>query len=325
MPEQLQDTLGMFAFLAVELSVLFLGISYLVGILQRHIPASTIERLLSSGRRRGYFFAAALGSITPFCSCSTIPMLKGLIKAGAGFGPMMVFLFTSPLLNPVVVVLLTASFGFRLTAIYVLAALLVSLGSGWLLHRLKFNRFIRSSEEPATATACGTADNSCGLPTENTCSGGSSSQNDCGGSSPAPQSKSEQYLALWREVWKDYVGVLPYLLLGISIGSAIYGYMPTGLLERFAGADNPLAIPVAAIIGVPLYIRATAVIPLADALMLKGVSAGTILALIIGSAGASLTEVILLRSLFTTKLLIAFVTVIFSMAIIAGYTAFVFY
>ena len=113
--------------------------------------------------------------------------------------------------------------------------------------------------------------------------------------------------------------------MGIAVGSLIYGFMPTGLLERYAGADNPLAIPIAAVIGVPLYIRAEAVIPLAAALMAKGVGPGTVLALIIGSAGASLTELILLRALFSIQLLIAFVLVIFSMAMIAGYATFLFF
>ena len=109
---------------------------------------------------------------------------------------------------------------------------------------------------------------------------------------------------MWREAWSDFIDVLPYLLIGIAIGSVIYGFMPTDLLEQYAGPDNPFAIPVAAVIGLPLYIRAEAVIPLAAALMAKG--AGTVLAFIIGSAGASLTELILLRSLFTLKLLAAF-------------------
>ena len=116
-----------------------------------------------------------------------------------------------------------------------------------------------------------------------------------------------------------------YLLIGIAIGSVIYGFMPTDLLEQYAGPDNPFAIPVAAVIGVPLYIRAEAVIPLAAALMAKGVGAGTVLALIIGSAGASLTELILLRSLFTLKLLAAFLAVIFAMAMIAGYATYLFF
>ena len=300
MSQQMYDVLDMFVFLAVELSILFLGISMLVGVLQRHIPSERIEKLLSGDSRYGYFIAAGLGAITPFCSCSTIPMLKGLIRAKAGFGPMMVFLFASPLLNPVIVVLLAATFGASLTLTYVLAALLVSLFAGWLLESLNFSRFIRPVE----------ADEKSGCPVS-TC-----------GETAEPKGK---YAGVWRDAWKDFVGVLPYLLMGIAIGSIIYGYMPTELVSKYASADNPFAIPVAAVIGVPLYIRAEAVIPLAGALLAKGVGAGTILSLIIGSAGASLTELILLRSLFTYKLLIAFVTVIFSMAMVAGYVAFIFF
>ncbi|HSH47627.1 MAG TPA: permease [Halomonas sp.] len=314
MPSQLQGALSMFAFLAVELSALFLGISLLVGALQRHIPPSRVEALLSSGRSRGYFLAAGLGAITPFCSCSTIPMLKGLIRARAGFGPMMVFLFASPLLNPIIVALLAATFGLTLTAIYALAALLVSLSAGGLLQALGFERHVRR-EAKGEAAGCAACENS-----------GSAEPAALGGGNQAADSASRKgrYSGVGREAWSDFVDVLPYLLMGIAIGSLIYGFMPTDLLEQYAGPDNPLAIPAAAVIGVPLYIRAEAVIPLAAALMAKGVGAGTVLALIIGSAGASLTELVLLRSLFTLKLLAAFVAVIFAMAMIAGYATFVF-
>ncbi|WP_311945597.1 permease [Halomonas piscis] len=343
MSPQLQDALGMFAFLAIELSVLFIGISLLVGVLQRHIPPSKVEALLTSSGKRGYFLAAGLGAITPFCSCSTIPMLKGLIRARAGFGPMMVFLFSSPLLNPIVVGLLVATFGWTLTAIYALAALVVAVGAGWLLHTLGFERYVRraatqessgcsSSASPCgatpTASSCGT--NSCDT-TPKTASCGADEKtvptsSGCRDSqSPVTVKKKEKYSGVWREAWSDFVDVLPYLLIGIAIGSVIYGFMPTDLLEQYAGADNPFAIPVAAIIGVPLYIRAEAVIPLAAALMAKGVGAGTVLALIIGSAGASLTELILLRSLFTLKLLAAFLAVIFALAMIAGYATYLFF
>ncbi len=312
MSSQLQDALGMFAFLAIELSVLFIGISLLVGVLQRHIPPSKVEALLTSSGKRGYFLAAGLGAITPFCSCSTIPMLKGLIRARAGFGPMMVFLFSSPLLNPI-----------------------VALG---------FERYVRrtatqessgcsSSASPcsatSTASSCGT--NSCDT-TPKTASCGAdrkttvSTSSECCDSQPTVTVKKEgKYSGVWREAWSDFIDVLPYLLIGIAIGSVIYGFMPTDLLEQYAGPDNPFAIPVAAVIGVPLYIRAEAVIPLAAALMAKGVGAGTVLALIIGSAGASLTELILLRSLFTLKLLAAFLAVIFAMAMIAGYATYLFF
>ena len=273
-----------------------------------------------------------------------IPMLKGLIRARAGFGPMMVFLFSSPLLNPIVVGLLVATFGWTLTAIYVLAALVVAVGAGWLLHTLGFERYVRrtatqessgcsSSASPcsatSTASSCGT--NSCDT-TPKTASCGAdrkttvSTSSECCDSQPTVTVKKEgKYSGVWREAWSDFIDVLPYLLIGIAIGSVIYGFMPTDLLEQYAGPDNPFAIPVAAVIGVPLYIRAEAVIPLAAALMAKGVGAGTVLALIIGSAGASLTELILLRSLFTLKLLAAFLAVIFAMAMIAGYATYLFF
>jgi len=336
MSSQLQDAMGMFAFLAVELSALFLFISLLVGVLQRHIPPARIEALLSAGRFRSYFLAAGLGAITPFCSCSTIPVLKGLIRARAGFGPMMVFLFASPLLNPVIIALMIATFGLNLTVIYAGAALMVSLLAGWLLQILGFDKYICSETHTAgpscpSVKSCNTMESSssgCG----EKFSGDNSFQADittaetgsCCNLRPDFKKQTSRYSGLWRETWADFIGVLPYLLTGIAIGSVIYGYLPAAWLERYAGQENPFAIPVAAIIGVPLYIRAEAVIPLAAALMAKGVGAGTVLALIIGSAGASLTEVILLRALFTFRLLAAFVLVIITMAIVTGYTTYFF-
>ncbi|WP_312452880.1 permease [Stutzerimonas nitrititolerans] len=340
---QLQNALGMFAFLAVELSALFIGISLLVGVLQRHIPPSKVEALLSSNRSRGYFLAAGLGAITPFCSCSTIPMLKGLIRAGAGFGPTMVFLFSSPLLNPIIIVLMGATFGLKLTGIYLITALGVCLCAGWLLHTFGFERYVRRVDTRDTNT-CSSNKSQCRAetiaPTGSSCSVKLEDPNCCGtdrdiksapsgccnAQSPSVSTVNKsKYSGLWRETWSDFLDVLPYLLIGVAIGSVIYGFMPTGMLERYAGPDNPFAIPVAAVIGIPLYVRAEAAIPLAAALLAKGVGAGTVLALIIGSAGASLTELILLRTLFTLKLLMAFVAVIISMAIIAGYATFLFF
>ncbi|MBB1381853.1 permease, partial [Shewanella sp. SR41-2] len=116
--QMLIETLNMFAFLAVELTVLFLVISYFVGILQEYIPPSKIRTILSGKNGKGYIVAGLLGAITPFCSCSTIPFLKGLLRANAGFGPMMVFLFASPLLNPIIIGLFAVTFGLKVTAFY---------------------------------------------------------------------------------------------------------------------------------------------------------------------------------------------------------------
>lgn len=400
----------MFLFLSLELSVLFLVISFLVGTLQHYVPAEKIQSLLGARQGRGYFMSALLGAITPFCSCSTIPMLRGLLRAKTGFGPMMVFLFSSPLLNPLIIALLFATFGWQVTLFYAGSALLVSIVGGFVLDRLHFDRFIIPSDgqqataccdakpkavadsccdgrsarpvaaQPSIASqptvtslpaittlaaqdaCCATtafelpqipsttqvslladsrggtavADPSCctaELPLvaesccENTreaetacCSQGATVATDtcCDATSTDSSAERGHWSAIGRKSWQDFLDVLPYLLLGIAIGSLIYGFMPTDLIVKYSGNDNWGAIPVAAVIGIPLYIRAEAVIPLSAALAAKGMGMGAIMALIIGSAGASLTEVILLKSMFKTQLVAAFLAVILTMAVLSG-------
>ncbi|KTF18058.1 permease [Pseudoalteromonas sp. H105] len=289
------DTLNMFAFLAVELTLLFLLISYLVGVLQEYIPPSKIQSILSSKNGKGYIVAGFLGAITPFCSCSTIPFLKGLLRAKAGFGTMMVFLFASPLLNPIIIGLFAVTFGFKITAFYFTMAMGVSIAAGYLLEKFGFEKFVKPEAYIVHETkGCASGYN------QNT------------------QAVSK-WIKLCHSTWSDFKKVLPYLIGGIALGSMIYGFMPTEFVASVASESNPFAIPVAAVIGVPLYIRAEAVIPLSAALAAKGMGLGAVMALIIGSAGASLTEVVLLKSIFKNPMIIAFLTVIFSMAVGAGF------
>ena len=288
------QALQMFGFLAVELTLLYLVISYLVGLMQWHISPEKIQKILGSKEGKGYFVASLLGAITPFCSCSTIPFLKGLLRANAGFGTMMVFLFASPLLNPIIIGLFAVTFGIKVTIFYFSMAMGVSIIAGYLLEKMGFEQFIKPEAYLA--------------PVKTSCSTGCS----------APKIESKWRL-IWQSTWVDFKKVLPYLIGGIAIGSLIYGFMPTEFVANVASDDNPFAIPVAAVIGIPLYIRAEAVIPLSAALAAKGMSLGAVMALIIGSAGASLTEVILLKSLFKTPMIIAFLAVILSMAIGAGF------
>lgn len=302
--QKFEQTLNMFVFLAVELTLLFLVISYLVGVLQQYLSPVKIQSILSSQQGKGYIIAAFLGAITPFCSCSTIPFLKGLLRARAGFGTMMVFLFASPLLNPIIIGLFVVTFGLSIAVFYFLIAMSISVIAGYALEKLGFERYVK----PDAYTE----------PKLRTCSEDVSSVNSSGCSGKAVI-KENKWLKIWQVTWSDFKGVLPYLFVGIAVGSLIYGFMPTDLVVNFASDDNPFAIPVAAVIGIPLYIRAEAVIPLSAALAAKGMSLGALMALIIGSAGASLTEVILLRSIFKTPMIVAFLTVIIGMAVIAGY------
>ena len=157
----LQETGKMFLFLATELTILFLLISYIVGVLQMYIPPEKIESILSSKNGKGYVIAALLGAMTPFCSCSTIPFLKGLLRAKAGFGPMMVFLFASPLLNPIVIALFAATFGLKVAITYFSIAMGVSVLAGIVLEKLGFKKYIKAfgvnQSCDSTGSCCGTA------------------------------------------------------------------------------------------------------------------------------------------------------------------------
>ncbi|PCI38344.1 MAG: hypothetical protein COB46_11570 [Rhodospirillaceae bacterium] len=288
----LEQSAKMFLQLFLELTFLFLIISYLVAIINQKLSAEKIQRILGSQGGRGYFTAAALGAITPFCSCSTIPMLVGLLKARAGFGPTMTFLFTSPLLNPIIIALFIPVLGLNVTLAYGALALSISLLAGVLLHTLGFERYIKEDMLVEKKTCCGSA----------------------------PQIEPSQWRKAWDECWSLFRQMFPYMLIAMLIGALVHGFVPAEFFSTVAGPDNPAAIPTAAIIGIPLYIRVTALLPLVASFLAKGVSIGAIIALVIGSGGASLPEVILLKKLFQWPLLLAFLLVIFSMAVIGGFT-----
>ena len=292
--EKVKDTLEMFTFLAIELTALFLLISYFVGALQVFIPPKKIENILSSKHGKGYFIAAFLGSITPFCSCSTIPFLKGLLRAKAGFGPMMVFLFASPLLNPIVIALFIATFGIKIAALYFSIAMGVSVAAGYTLEMFGFEKYIKPFE------------------TEQSCC---STQGSCGTTQPV----ISKWRKIWNITWADFKSALPYLFIGVALGSIIHGFVPTDFITKYASAENPAAIPFAAVVGIPLYLRAVTLIPLSAALVTKGMGLGAVMAFMIGSAGASLPEVILLKSMFKIQMIIAFLAVVLGMAIFSGY------
>ena len=391
----LNETVNMFAFLALELTLLFLVISYLVGMLQEFVTPQKVQSILSSRNGKGYLIAALLGSITPFCSCSTIPFLKGLLRARAGFGPMMVFLFASPLLNPIIVGLFVVTFGVKVAVFYFVMAMGVSVIAGYILEKLGFERYVRKEaygqENVDHSSCCDTkaapALSSCGettklAPIVSLCSDVKSSPkmflyadvkptsalssccetkpaplaSSCCETKPAPLASSccetkpvslassccgttsasvtpgadiptvppkldivSRSLRVWRTTWKDFKHVLPYLFVGVLLGSFIYGFIPTEFIVNYAGEATWYAIPVAAVIGIPLYIRAEAVIPLTAALVQKGMAMGSVMAFIIGSAGASITEVILLKAIFKNQMIAAFLGVILGMAIASGF------
>ena len=305
----LQEALSFFIIGFLELSVLFLIISFFVEVLNVYMNPEKVQKVLSS-KKSGYFIASGLGAITPFCSCSSIPLTMGLIKAKAGFGPIMTFLFTSPLLNPIIVVVFYVAFGLEITLVYSLIALIASLLAGVTLDKLGFEKYIKKQEE---STSC------CSTPKIQTFS---TEKTVCCAKVDFKKVEKKQkvfnkHIAL--KTWNQFLSFVPYIAIGIGIGAFVHGFVPSDFISKYAGNDNIFAVPFSALVGVPLYIRSDMMVGLAPELINKGVNMGSVLALTIAGAGASLPEMIMLKKIFKLPIMIFFILTVFTMAIGCGY------
>jgi len=338
-----------FLVIAGELVLIFVAVSFLIGLLSEYLPPSRIRDFLADkliGLQ--YLLGAGLGALTPFCSCSTVPITAGLLKGGVPFGPVMAFLFASPVLNPVIIVLLFSLLGLKVTLIYVVVTFFGSMLAAAILAKFGMEDQVKSlvnvqgdccsgkTDKPAVelvtiqpAAGCCSADGSQPrtmdalpvLPMTGFCSPQAAScctvRFEGEGSMRTPFKEKIKNAA--TSAVDTFKGVFWYLFLGAAIGAFIYGFFPQDLVVRIAGPGNPWSIPIAALIGVPMYIRAETVIPISAALVGKGMGIGTVLTLIIGGAGASIPELIILGSMFKKKLIIAFTMNVLLVAVVAGY------
>lgn len=297
--DTVREVVQTFLFLFAELFALFIGISFLVALLQVYVSQERIKKILTRPNRiLNSVLGALLGSVTPFCSCSTIPVLVGLFKSGAPFSGAISFLMTSPILNPAIVALLLTFFGIKPTIIYAIITFIFAVVVGLILDSLGFEKHIKNVS----------------------IKGGSEQAivwEKLEGSFWQKQKQACSFAI--KDAFGLFKGVLVYLLIGAGIGAFIYGLVPAELLEQFVGADNLWAIPVAALAGIPLYIRVETMIPIAGILMEKGVSSGIVIALVLGGAGASIPEVSLLSSIFKKPMVITFVVCVFLIATGTGF------
>jgi uncharacterized membrane protein YraQ (UPF0718 family) len=276
-----------------KILLLLTGIIFVVTVLRSFV---TIERTraLLGGRREGLanVAAAALGVATPFCSCSAVPAFIGFVSAGVPLGVTLSFLIASPLVNEVAVVLLYGMFGWRIALLYVVAGLLIAIVSGFVLGRMRPERWVEPFVFETSAVASG------------------------GGSRPTWSERAQMGR---EEVGKIVRKVLPYLLVGIGIGALIHGWVPESFFVRFAGPGNPLAVPVAVLLGIPLYSNAAGVLPLIEAPYDKGLAMGTLLAFMMAVVALSLPEMILLRRVLRPPLIAAFAGVVAAGILLVGY------
>lgn len=312
-PPQLASALEFFVVVFSELALLFVAISFVVTIINQKLPPQKIQQLLSGNR--GYGVAVGLGAVTPFCSCSTLPMTIGLIQARAAFGPVMAFLFTSPLLNPFIAGLFWVTFGAKITLIYAVFVVLLAVISGALLQKFNFDRFIREDVLKPACSGSKDSENS----EESGCQTGCNSKEKTEENTASAVPAKVGWKRLLADTIKQFVSFAPYMVLGVAVGAVLHGYVPESAFESLAGHNLLLLIPAAAIIGVFLYVRASTMVPIATSLLAKGMSMGAVMSLTIAGAGASLPEMIMMKRMFHWPLLLAFVFVVFATACITGF------
>jgi uncharacterized membrane protein YraQ (UPF0718 family) len=284
-----------FCYDSVKIALLLIGIIFLVTVLRSFMSVERTRAMLG-GRREGLgnVMAAGLGVVTPFCSCSAVPAFIGFVAAGVPLGVTMSFLIASPLVNEVAIALLFGLFGVGPTLLYVGAGLAIATVAGFVLGRLRMERFV----EPfvfETRLGGQVVDSTLGLTWDDRI-----------------QMGIEEVVSILRKIW-------PYLLVGIGLGAAIHGWAPEDFFATYAGAGNPFAVLIAVGIGVPLYSNAAGVLPLVESLHDKGLPMGTLLAFMMAVVALSLPELILLRRVLKPRLIATFVGVVAAGIVAVGY------
>ncbi len=278
----------------VKIFVLLAVIVFAMGFLRAMISPERVRQLVA-GRSRlvSYPLAVGLGAVTPFCSCSSVPLFIGFLEAGIPLGVTMAFLIASPMINEVAVVLLAAVLGWKVTALYVAAGLLVGIAGGLLIEALKLEKWV---EDYVWKIRMGKV------------------------FVPGADTSLSGRLAFARKETAEIIGrIWKYVLVGIALGALLHGFVPAQVLARHAGADNPLAVPFAAILGIPLYSSASGVIPVVESLIGKGVPIGTVLTLMMSVAAISLPEMIILRKVLKPQMIATFTGILFVAFICVGY------
>lgn len=284
---------------SIKIIILLFLISMLMGIVNAYFPIERLRNYLVTHRLYGlqYLLASLFGAITPFCSCSSIPLFIGFVKGGIPLGVTFAFLITSPLVNEVAVAMFLGSFGVRTTIVYVVSGIVLGMLGGMVLGRMNLDRYLsgwirdiqRQSEAQADAWEA------------------------------QKTSFFDRLPSIVRGSWNIVRGVLVYVLVGIGIGAAMHGFVPDGFFERYLAAGNWWSVPLAVILAVPMYANAAGIVPVIEVFVAKGVPLGTAIAFMMSVVGLSLPEATLLKKVMTWRLIGIFFGVVTVFIIISGY------
>lgn len=296
---RLGSAVDFFFYDATKILILLFVISAIMGIINAYFPVERLRNYLTTHHLYGlqYFFASLFGAITPFCSCSSIPLFIGFVKGGIPLGVTFAFLITSPLVNEVAVAMFLGTFGLKITVIYVVSGMVLGMIGGFVLGKMRLEPYL------------------------------SQWVRDIQKSSQAETDKWERegvkfgarLPGILRDSWGIVKGVLLYVVIGIAIGAAIHGYVPQGFFSHYMSTGNWFAVPLSVILGVPMYANAAGIVPVVEVFVAKGVPIGTALAFMMAVVGLSLPEATMLKKVMTWRLIGIFFGTITLFIILLGY------
>lgn len=296
---RLAESLDFFIYDTLKIILLLLVVSIAMGLLNAYFPTERLRRALTTRRLYGlqYLLASLFGAVTPFCSCSSIPLFIGFVKGGIPLGVTFAFLITSPLVNEIAVAMFLGSFGLKATVIYVVSGITLGTLGGYILGRMRLERHLSPWVLALQA--------------------GADEQSAEWDETRTPF--AERLRTVVCDAWGIVRGVLLYVVVGIGIGAAMHGYVPEGFFERFMGRDNIFAVPMAVIFAVPMYANAAGIVPVIQVFVAKGVPLGTAIAFMMGVVGLSLPEATMLKKVMTWRLIAIFFATVTLFIILSGY------
>ena len=297
--QHLAEALNFFIYDTTKILILLFVVIFFMGIVNSYFPIDKVKNFLSRNKLYGleYLMASLFGVVTPFCSCSSVPLFIGFVRGGIPLGVTFAFLITSPLVNEVAIGLFVGLFGLKMTIIYVLSGILLGTISGVILQKLKLETFLTPWVKEVLANA----------------------QREQDVFIAEQQTLKQRLPIIWAEVLKILKGIIPFVIIGIAIGGLMHGYIPEGFFEQYMDKDNLFSVPIATILAVPMYSNASGILPVVQVLVAKGIPIGTAIAFMMGVVGLSLPEAMLLKKVMSLKLIAIFFGVVTLCIIISGY------
>ena len=279
----LGEAVDFFIYDTIKIFLLLIVIIFVVSIIRSFLPPEKIKNILShKGKYTGNVLASLLGIITPFCTCSAIPLFLGFVEAGVPLGVTFSFLVASPMINEIALVMLFGLFGWKVAIIYIVSGLIIAIISGIIIGKLKVENLVYDFSKNKNI-------NQLNLPS---------------------LSWKQRFIYAGNYTSDIVKKIWLFIILGVGVGAWIHGYIPADLIARYAGGNNWYSVPLAVLIGIPLYSNAAGIIPLVSVLTEKGVSMGTTLAFMMAVTGLSLPEFLILKKVMKVKLIIIFAGIV---------------